>query len=89
MTIFSAPFDNVAKCIVGDKIYYEGQRFQPENTCKRCLCEKGFEGKFEEPFCKDINCNMIDSSFDKLKNMCAPIYTLRDNCCPDRWQCSK
>jgi hypothetical protein len=38
-----APF----KCEVDGTAYYEGQRFYPKNSpCLKCLCQKGYNGRF-------------------------------------------
>lgn len=86
---FVAPFDNLATCKVGNKTFYEGQRFEPlNNECKSCVCQKDFKGEFIEPFCHPIFCNTELKSLEFKKN-CAPVYSKYSKCCPIQWQCRK
>lgn len=68
----------------------EGQRFSSKNTCSNCVCQKGFTGKYEAPFCKRNSCSMELRHGNDIKNKCAPVYS-KDNvrCCPQMWVCRK
>ncbi|RZC39356.1 uncharacterized protein BDFB_013967 [Asbolus verrucosus] len=84
------PFDNVEKCVVDGTEYKEGEHFFPNNTCLICICQKGFNGKLEEPFCRRWNCGVqLKRSGENLKKFCAPWYdNSRDVlCCPYKWIC--
>ncbi|XP_008193351.1 uncharacterized protein LOC103313009 isoform X2 [Tribolium castaneum] len=89
------PFDDDAKCVVDGEEYKEGQEFFPKNTCLQCVCQKGFNGKFEAPFCRRRWCGVqLRSSGVHSQNSCAPFYSLDSNtqqdqvlCCPNGWLC--
>lgn len=75
-------------CLVDGKVYVEGQKFYPESEpCKECKCKEGFEGKFEEPFCKDVTCDIELHYASKLHGNCVPVYFGRRACCPFDWKC--
>lgn len=67
--------------------YKEGERFSPKNTCLNCVCDKGFNGKYEEKFCVKKICAVEIHDSDKLDGNCAPIYYEENKCCPDGWVC--
>lgn len=73
--IFLAPFDDLTKCVVDGKTYYEGQKFSPsEEPGSSCVCQKGFKSEFVEPFCRKTQClTQIRHSRD-IDNDCAPVY---------------
>ncbi|KAJ3654038.1 hypothetical protein Zmor_013252 [Zophobas morio] len=84
---------NIEKCTVEGKEYKEGQKFYPANTCLDCVCQKGFKGKFEEPFCKRRRCGQqLRRDGRKIQTSCAPFYTKARSgevlCCPEDWICS-
>ncbi|KAJ3656142.1 hypothetical protein Zmor_015240 [Zophobas morio] len=86
------PFDNTEKCEVEGTVYKEGEMFYPSDTCLNCVCGKGFEGKFEAPFCKRRSCGQqLRNSGGKIQASCAPVYGKKfhkkDLCCPDDWIC--
>ncbi|XP_044252707.1 uncharacterized protein LOC123003782 isoform X1 [Tribolium madens] len=84
------PYNNVAKCIIDGKEYKEGERFYPEKTCLRCICQKGFKGKLEEPFCKRKTCDVqLEKSVQDFYQACAPLYGPKGEvlCCPFGWIC--
>lgn len=91
MGFLSAPFDANAKCIVEGKEYKEGEEFYPLNTCLKCICGKGFQGKLEKPFCQRRMCGQqVQSRGLKIQNSCAAFYHLKNEnvlCCPDDWIC--
>lgn len=81
------PFSNV-KCKVGDIEYKEGEKFKhPTKKCTSCICEKGFNGKFEQPLCQTRNCTTELLNSDKIQKYCAPRYLNADDCCPRSWIC--
>jgi hypothetical protein len=86
------PLDGIEKCVVYDKEYQEGQRFSIENSCLDCVCQKGFKGKFEEPFCRRRKCGNQLRHGEKIQSHCAPFYDVDSGssviCCPDSWICS-
>lgn len=83
----------VATCKVDGKTYREGENFFPKDSCYKCNCGKGFNGKFEEPFCKRINCANQMKFAPEYQRKCAPYYRKnRDRdvlCCPSNWICRK
>lgn len=87
-----APYNNVEKCIIDGKEFKEGERFYPENTCLRCICQKGFKGKLEKPFCERKACDIqLEKSIQNFYQGCAPLYGPKANvlCCPFGWICRK
>jgi len=75
-------------CQVGDKTYREGDKFDsPDDKCTECVCQQGFEGKFEAPFCKKRGC--IEEVYwqQEVYHFCAPTYISLDDCCPFNWVC--
>ncbi|RZC27671.1 hypothetical protein BDFB_013128 [Asbolus verrucosus] len=89
------PFENVATCDFNGQKYHEGKRFYPTNSCHKCICQKGFTGKIETPFCARLTCGvqLKWSSATKPKEYCAPFYgNVSKNdalCCPEDWICRK
>lgn len=82
------PFDDVATCTVGDKVYKEGERFEaPDRRCTKCVCQKGFDGKYEEPFCTKETCTAEIIHSKAIRDNCAPAYRNLDDCCPWDWIC--
>ncbi|KAF7273015.1 hypothetical protein GWI33_014241 [Rhynchophorus ferrugineus] len=89
-----APYENSTTCVYDGKVYKEGENFLPRNSCWRCVCQAGFRGKLEKPFCRRRSCGAQIKHQDKLQNRCAPLYykrKYRENeplCCPTSWICS-
>lgn len=83
------PFDDSVKCDVDGTTYKEGQKFYPEGTCSVCVCQKGFAGKYVEPFCRKVSCAVQLKRSKEIEQNCAPLY--RSNkaalCCPISWIC--
>ncbi|KAL1498041.1 hypothetical protein ABEB36_008901 [Hypothenemus hampei] len=88
------PYENSTVCIYDGKVYKEGENFLPKNSCWRCICQAGFRGKLEKPFCRRRSCGAQIKNQEKLQEKCAPLYykrKYRDNdplCCPTNWICS-
>ncbi|KAK6621131.1 hypothetical protein RUM43_011437 [Polyplax serrata] len=77
-------------CLVDGKVYLQGQKFYPnDEPCKECYCQEGFEGKFEEPFCKNVACNVELHYASRIRDNCVPVYYGRQGCCPIDWKCPK
>ncbi|XP_060523294.1 uncharacterized protein LOC132700156 isoform X2 [Cylas formicarius] len=89
-----SPYDNSTTCVYEGRLYKEGESFLPRGTCWRCVCQAGFRGKLEKPFCRRRTCNVQIKSQDKLQERCAPVYyksKYRNDdplCCPATWICS-
>ncbi|XP_044267331.1 uncharacterized protein LOC123013070 [Tribolium madens] len=87
------PFDEDTKCVVNGKEFKEGDKFYPDNTCFDCVCRKGFNGKFEEPFCRRRWCGQqLRQTGTHIQDSCAPYYRVETEgdhvvCCPDDWIC--
>jgi len=76
-----------ATCEVNGKKYHEGDQFDaPDVKCTKCVCQEGFEGKFEAPFCKKRTCIDEARRQKEVYSFCAPSYHLGD-CCPVYWIC--
>lgn len=84
------PFTNITTCLVGGKIYYEGQLFYNHDATKKCLCQKGFKGLFEDPFCIDVRpqCAPEILYSKDIENHCAPVFFLNEDC-PFEFICRK
>jgi len=77
-----------ATCEVSAKVYHEGEEFTPPNLkCTKCVCEEGFEGKFEAPFCKKRSCIDEARRQNEVYSFCAPSYHDLDDCCHVNWIC--
>lgn len=75
-------------CLVDGKVFVEGQKFYPKaEPCKECRCKAGFEGKFEEPFCKDVSCDVELHYGSRIRKNCVPVYYGKQGCCPIDWKC--
>jgi hypothetical protein len=78
---------------VDGKEYQEGEKFSIENSCLDCVCQKGFKGKFEEPFCARRKCGDQLRHGEKIQKHCAPFYAVDSGstvlCCPSSWVCCK
>lgn len=89
------PYENSTSCVYDGKVYKEGENFLPKNSCWRCVCQAGFRGKLEKPFCRRRSCGVQVKQQEKLQERCAPLYfksKYRDNdplCCPVNWICSE
>ncbi|XP_044760000.1 kielin/chordin-like protein [Coccinella septempunctata] len=78
-----------SNCTYNGKTYEEGRTFHPENTCQTCLCQEGFSGKIEQPYCMKRRCLEQIFHMEKLIRKCAAVYFLEDLCCPATWVCDK
>ncbi|KAF5300912.1 hypothetical protein FQR65_LT09075 [Abscondita terminalis] len=83
------PFNETdAKCEVNGIIFKEGQKFEhPQKRCSKCICGKGYNGKFEKPFCEILNCTTELRWSKEINSHCAPLYLNQQDCCPRRWIC--
>jgi len=82
------PFDDNIKCEVNGATYDEGLNFDhPTQKCTQCVCHKGFEGKFEAPFCQKMNCTAEITHSGDINKFCAPLYNDHNSCCPKSWIC--
>ncbi|KAF2888502.1 hypothetical protein ILUMI_17671, partial [Ignelater luminosus] len=80
------PFN--ASCKVDGKTYHEGEQFSPSNIkCTKCVCQTGFKGKYEAPFCMKISCMQEVDRQKEIMSFCAPSYISINNCCPFNWIC--
>lgn len=92
--LVSAPFNDTTTCIVDGTTFKAGQRFSPKDSCYTCICAKGFDGKYEEPYCKRSGCDVQLRNQLDVKKFCAPVY-IKDRligdkiCCPTTWTCRK
>ncbi|XP_017773097.1 PREDICTED: uncharacterized protein LOC108560162 [Nicrophorus vespilloides] len=84
-----APYNNAAICVVDHESHIEGQEFQPYGRCMDCVCQKGFEGKLVEPFCRKKRCDVEIKFTKQIINNCAPLYSKFENpiCCPRNFIC--
>lgn len=82
----------MAKCEIGDRSYYVGERFEPEsNSCYDCLCTSDFNTNIsytENPNCAKINCG-IELDLPQIRKGCVPVYFRTSNCCPIEFKCRK
>ncbi|XP_017777689.1 PREDICTED: protein NEL-like [Nicrophorus vespilloides] len=89
--IICEPFDGLAVCEVDGSEYYEGQRFNPSGTCMNCVCQKGFNGKYEAPFCTRKKCGFEIRHAEAVEQNCAPVYFVSEGeealCCPQNFIC--
>ncbi|KAK9885273.1 hypothetical protein WA026_010771 [Henosepilachna vigintioctopunctata] len=76
-------------CTVEGKTYEEGSSFYPKDQCLSCVCQKGFSGKFEPPFCQKRRCLEQIFNMPSLANNCAAVYFRKDLCCPATWVCNE
>ncbi|KAI4456922.1 hypothetical protein MML48_8g00016394 [Holotrichia oblita] len=76
-------------CTYNNNTYLAGTTFDAEK-CKVCTCEKDFNGKLEEPFCKRTKCDVhADESYYKaLDKKCAMLYAKDKPCCPGYFSCA-
>lgn len=79
----------LAKCEVGGKSYYDGERIDTARSCFNCICGKDFEDKpfAENKHCQKINCNMELHYYKRMLDGCIPVYWKKDDCCPIGWRC--
>jgi len=76
---------DVSACEVDGKTYYEGEYFNPqEDNCLTCICDKGFTGKLEAPFCKRLNCSSPHYSDQTIFRENCALYFIdkAKSCCP-------
>ncbi|XP_018579094.1 uncharacterized protein LOC108917121 [Anoplophora glabripennis] len=78
----------LAECHVDGKVYKEGEKFYPKDTCLKCVCGKGWNGRFEHPFCKRSLCSIQFDGIGQVHSNCAPLYLNKEVlCCPITWVC--
>ncbi|CAH1102694.1 unnamed protein product [Psylliodes chrysocephalus] len=78
------------ECLINGVISVEGERYFPANTCLECVCNKGYKGKNEPPFCRNQICAAEAHHSEEIHKYCAPHYGGTDSrvlCCPDGWVC--
>ncbi|XP_068081639.1 kielin/chordin-like protein [Anabrus simplex] len=76
------------ECHYGGKIYVEGQNiYSDDSHCKSCLCQQGFNGTLDGPWCRELSCDLELHYGDRLLDGCAPIYYGDEVCCPVDWRC--
>ncbi|XP_068914613.1 uncharacterized protein [Tenebrio molitor] len=90
--IVCPPFNDTTTCVVDGVEYKAGERFFPKDSCYACLCQKGFNGKFEAPYCKRSGCDAQVKHQSATQKSCAPLYIKRTGdgdkkCCPREWTC--
>ncbi|XP_023023576.2 cysteine-rich motor neuron 1 protein isoform X1 [Leptinotarsa decemlineata] len=89
----TCPTEPVQKCTYDNVEYKEGERFFPNKSCSMCICQKGFKGIIEEPFCIPRQCEGQIRFQKEIKNFCAPVYRRIDDlqndilCCPNEYLC--
>ncbi|KAL9703982.1 hypothetical protein quinque_007500 [Culex quinquefasciatus] len=77
--------DKLKTCQVGNKTYYEGQRYDVEgDPCKACICTVNSEGGVVEN-CFEQKCTFEFTDSDRLLQGAAPVYK-NDRCCPVDWR---
>ncbi|KAL3272526.1 hypothetical protein HHI36_014002 [Cryptolaemus montrouzieri] len=76
-----------SKCIYKGKTYLEGTSFYVQDQCMSCVCQEGFKGKLEEPYCIKRRCLEQIFGNDNLQNKCAAVYFKTALCCPATWVC--
>ncbi|XP_063916798.1 uncharacterized protein LOC135132598 [Zophobas morio] len=86
------PFNDTTTCVIDGTEYKAGQKFFPKDSCYACLCQKGFNGKFEAPFCKRRGCDAQVKHQEQIQKSCAGVYLKTHNegearCCPSQWTC--
>nr|CAD7413937.1 unnamed protein product [Timema poppensis] len=75
-------------CNVGNETFIEGQKFYPsDDDCKSCVCQQGYDGTTNGPWCKTINCGFELRSANKFRQGCAPVYYGTDRCCSIGFKC--
>jgi len=87
----------IEKCEVNGVEYREETTIKQNQTCKHCVCKKGFLGKLEEPFCKSGMCgyNLQMHHQEPVQKLCAPLYLTEFTekisgdllCCPISFVC--
>ncbi|KAK5644252.1 hypothetical protein RI129_008097 [Pyrocoelia pectoralis] len=79
------PFDDVPTCSVDGKTYMKGQRFFPNGTILECICDENFNGKYDEPYCRKIDCGIKLKYIKEIEDRCAPFYDRNEEKCPSSW----
>nr|CAD7463648.1 unnamed protein product [Timema tahoe] len=75
-------------CNVGNETFIEGQKFYPsDDDCKSCVCQQGYDGTTNGPWCKKIKCGFELRSADRFRQGCAPVYYGTERCCSIGFQC--
>lgn len=90
ITKILASVNDTTTCLIDRITYKAGERLYPKKSCYACICQKGFNGKFEEPYCKRSGCDSQLKFQSEIQNFCAPLYLKRDGekkCCPTTWTC--
>jgi len=77
--------DSLGSCNVDGRSYKFGEKMYPKkNPCLVCLCQEGWDGTLDAPYCKEADCELYRST--QLAAGCQPIYR-EDVCCPIDWIC--
>lgn len=70
--------------------YMEGERFEPKNSHKTCICTAEWNGSTDNPnYCRDINCGIEIHYQEKLLDNCAPVFVGDRRSCPIGFSCRK
>ncbi|XP_069700125.1 kielin/chordin-like protein [Periplaneta americana] len=76
------------ECQYDGNTYKEGQVIYPEDApCKKCICQNGFNGTLDGPWCQEISCGIELHYSRQLSDGCTPIYYGTKGCCPIDWRC--
>ncbi|XP_063244046.1 kielin/chordin-like protein [Bacillus rossius redtenbacheri] len=68
------------------KILMQGQKYYPdEEPCKVCVCQEGYDGTLNEPWCKRIYCGIELRHDEDIRSGCIPVYY--GGCCPVTYRC--
>ncbi|XP_017773095.1 PREDICTED: uncharacterized protein LOC108560161 [Nicrophorus vespilloides] len=82
------PYKDMSICVVDSKVYIEGEKFQPYGKCLDCVCQKGYNGTFVEPFCRKNRCDVEVRYSKQIVDNCAPLYNNNyPLCCPYDFIC--
>ncbi|XP_049801006.1 uncharacterized protein LOC126236028 [Schistocerca nitens] len=76
------------ECSYKGKTYFEDQKIDGTSSeCKLCICQKGFDGTLDGPWCRRQTCEYsLDHRASELRG-CAPVFREGENCCASRFHC--
>ncbi|XP_049799004.1 uncharacterized protein LOC126234359 [Schistocerca nitens] len=76
------------KCIYNGYERTEGQYLSVDYPlCVVCVCEKGFDGTLNGPWCHKYTCDMMIRFKVAHLKRCAPIFAKEFSCCPHALHC--
>ncbi|XP_049775954.1 uncharacterized protein LOC126163086 [Schistocerca cancellata] len=79
---------DVAECVYNGKTYLEGQHMEvPESDCLSCVCQQGFNGTLDGPWCRKFSCDFTLGHRPSELASCAPVFWRTRKCCPISWHC--